>query len=182
MTLRSINNPNIDKELISAIATIIVPNTLLAENSADGTGVAQIYQQTQGLMFKNDVFPAVLLYSGEQKYKLESQNTFSGWIEIHCDYYERYDKQTVSIDTARATMADDLERMKANMEDNRTLKISSNSHTTRLVSIVLSPYAGEIRNANTDQQTGILAGYRGIYYIFRRMTLHYSLLEYDVAA
>ena len=174
MPLRSPNNAaNTDVQVMSSIKTVclgIPPNTALALNSTDGTGLAQTYVQREYDMLNNGVFPAVLIQAGTQGFTRMSNATYAGQFTAVLDYYDRYDETNSEFDDIRAALALDLERMKSNLESNDSLAVGGAAHAVSLLKSTLSPYAG------------ILRDYNGIKLVYRRLMLVYNTLDYDATS
>jgi len=162
------NNPTTDVVVLGALRQVIVPNTNLALISASGTGLENVYIQNK-YAISQGVFPAVHLYTGKQHYLRDSRSTYIGTMEAVVEYYDRWDSQPNTIDTVRAAIAADLERMKANVESNEQLTIGITSYTVGILKEMLSPYPGEFdRN------------FPGLHLVYRTFTITFNILPFDV--
>ncbi len=172
-TLRQPNNPNTDVVVLGVIKNLLAvdpvtgqPNTQLGINQAN-LGKDLIYIQNKYQMSQG-AFPAVHLSSGTQRYAKDSRSTWLGLVNVIVEYYDRWDKRPDTIETIRAQIAADLERMKANLEDNNSLAWQGSAYAISLSTIELSPYKGSI-----DEQ------FPGLVLIRRSMTVPVNLLPYD---
>lgn len=180
MPLRSPNNPTTDAVILNVLAQLLPndpqtgqPNTVIGTNQIplitqqDPTPLMYIeskYKMSLGQ------FPAVHLSSGGQKYAKNSRSSYVGQYVAIVEYYDRWDKQPNTIDQIRANIAADLERMKANIEDNDSLAYNSLAYATAIPSMTLSEYKGEI-----DEQ------FPGLTLVVRTLTLTINILPYDAS-
>jgi hypothetical protein len=174
MPLRSPSNPTRDSVVMGAMALVApgypTPNTAIALNSSDGTGVSVIYVEREYDLLNNGVFPAVLIQAGTQGYTRMSRSTYNGQLTVLLDYYDRYDQRPTEFDVIRASIRDDLELIKSNLEANETLVVSNVALTVSLLHSTLSPYAGILRDFNT------------LKLVYRRLSITYNLLDYDTSS
>jgi|SRR6185295_4247117 len=173
MSLRDANNPNTDIAIMTTIKTILPTDTQLASLSQSGTGSELIFLQEKYKMYltlKQDTpTSAVNLSSGQQTYSLESQRSYSGTLDINVEYYSKWSGLVEDLDTIFADMAADLERMKANVEENDAIDYGGANHAIGIEKIMLSPYDGQLDDALP-----------GLSLIKRTMTLTYNILPYGV--
>ncbi len=167
MTLRIPNNPTTDIIAMVALRQVIVPNTQLAAGSSDGTGLSQVYINASYLL-SIATFPAVLLSSRGQTYKGRSRSTYTGLVDILVAYYDRWDKQPQTLDGVYASVALDLERIRANIESNDRAVLRSLTTIETLQKITISPYYGELDHTIPD-----------VPLVVRTLTLRCVLPEYD---
>lgn len=170
MPLRSPNNPTTDVVVMNAMVPILLGyptnNTHLATVPASSSGLGPVYVQTEYELFLGK-FPALLLTAGKQQFRRVSRSTFMGSLVVLCDYYDRWDQNPATLETVRANIAVDLERMKANIESNPTLAQNNTGYTLDNVQLELSDYSAIER---TEQ---------GKTYLYRRLTCHFVVLPYD---
>lgn len=167
MPLRTSNNPNTDTVIFTVLKNILATNTQLATGSLSGTGLEQIYIQNKYQMSLG-AFPAIHIEAGPQHYHKNSLRTYMGGLETIIQYYDRWDQQPSSIDTIRANIALDLERVKANIESNDSLSYGGTAYAISVPDMALSPYKGEI-----DTQ------FPGLTLVFRELHLTINILPYD---
>lgn len=116
MTLRTPNIPLPEPILLSALVPILPTGTALAAGSLSRTGTELCYVE-QKYALSQGPFPAVLLSSGPQEYHRNSRSTYTGTFTAYIDYYDRWDSQSgLTIDTIRADILLELERMASNVE------------------------------------------------------------------
>ncbi len=121
MPLRTPNNPIPAKVLLAALRTVIAPNTALTlVNASDPTGLSQVFIRSRYAMSLG-LFPAVNLSTGVQQFSIVSKQSYEGGVVVNIEYYQRWDQTPQTLDTIIATTDDDMERIKANLEDNPTL-------------------------------------------------------------
>src|SRR5882762_1808139 len=171
MPLRTANNSNTDIAIMTLIKPIMLPNTQLAASSQSGTGSELCFIQKKYKMYltlKQDTpIIATNLSSGQQTYLLEAQRSYSGSIDINVEYYSKWSGLFEDLDTIYAGIAADLERMKANIEENDAIEYGGANHTISIEKIVLSPYDGMLDDALP-----------GLSLIKRIMTITYNVLPY----
>jgi hypothetical protein len=172
MPLRSPNNPSNSAAILASLKNYALgfptPNTALALNSSDGTGQSVFYVQREYDMFQNNVFPAVLAYSGTASYGRMSQRTFNGQQTFYLDYYNTYVSQNAEFDTIRAEIEADMLLMLSNIEANDTLPVGGLALTICLLKSTLSGYDGSIiRDVNN------------VKYVYQKMSLVFNILDYD---
>lgn len=178
MPLRTPNNPNTDKKVLQVLANLLpndpvtgLPNTQIGLNqlalSTPDKQVSLCYVENKYTMAQGP-FPAVHLSSGNQHYNKNSNKTYMGLFVAIIEYYDRWDKQSYTIDAVRANIAADLERMKANIEGNDALAYQGQNYAISTPQIQLSPYKGSI-----DDQ------FPGLVLIRRTLTLNINILPYD---
>jgi hypothetical protein len=173
MPLRTANNPLNEIVLLNALPSVLAPNTQLAAGSISNTGLELFYIQQKYAMSLG-TFPAVLLSSGQQEGVRNSSTTFMGAHVVLVDYCDRWDRQSLLIDTIRLDIAQDLERMKANLETymklNRGFTVNSVVYPISVLKTQLSGYTKAI---DTTAIMGFALG-------FRRLTITFNVLPYSV--
>lgn len=151
--LRSPNNSNTDVAILGTLRSVLnldadgTPCTYLAQLSQSQTGLELVYVQSKykmALGMTATVPYAVHLSSGKQSYRKNSLRTYDGSFEALIEYCGRWDDQPTSIDAIRATIAADLERLKANLETNDSLSYGGQAYAISLPSMTLSDYKGEL--------------------------------------
>ncbi len=172
MPLRTANNPLAEATLLAALKPILVPNTQLAAGSTSGTGLELIYV-LQKYAMSIGPFPAVLLSSGPQVVHLCSPRAYDGTHRVIVSYCDRWDLQTIPIDTIRQDIAQDLERMKANLENylaqNRGFTVNSVVYPIEIIATDLSGY----RKALEKDFPGLSLG-------CRELTIDFGIMPYAV--
>ncbi|SRR5258708_4827484 len=172
MPLRTINNPLNEAVLLSALPSIIAPNTQLALGSVSGNGLELIYV-LQKYALSIGPFPAVLISSGVQDVHINSARTYTGTHQVIVGYYDRWDRQTLPIDTIRLDIALELERMKANLEtylkNNRGFTVNSVIYPISIISTRLSGYAKALEKEFPGLSVGC-----------RELTIDFGILPYAV--
>lgn len=173
MPLRTVDNPNTDIVVMNTVKSIMLPNTQLAASSQSGTGSELCFIQEKYKLYltlkQETPAIAVNLSAGQQSYSLEAQRSYSGTLDIEVAYYSKWSGLVEDLDTIFAGIAADLERMKANVEENDATEYGGTNHTIGIEKIVLSPYEGQLDD--------ILPG---LSLIKRTMTLTYNILPYGV--
>ena len=183
MPLRPPNNPNTDATLLTALAPVVLglygagglaqaANTQLAVASAaqggDPTGADRVFVQQEYTMMAANRFPCVLLSAGQQSYVRQSRRTFDGQLVVNVDYYATWPESSNTYDTIRANVAADLERIKANIESNDSLTQNGVDYAISTARYTLSPYEGTLKQ------------YGATIYVYRRLSVVFSILPYDV--
>ena len=173
--LRNPNNPAPDSQVLAAFKVVVpgfpTPNTRIAASSVSQNGSEQIFIQSKFAMFQAGLFPAVLLSAAAQHYTRMSRATYDGALTVNIDYYDNWTTSGLTNDQTLAAIAADLERIKANIEDNDSLTAQTFGNSALVISIPsfsLSPYDGTI---HTDA---------GSQWVWRRLTASLFLLPYDV--
>ncbi len=173
MTLRTPNNPLSESVLLGALPPLLAPNTQLALGSPSQTGIELFYVQRKYDLCQGS-FPAVLLSSGQQEVVRCSLTTYCGTHSVFVDYCDRWDRQSLPIDTIRLDIAADLERMKANIETylqtHQGLTINATLYPISILAMQLSGYTKAI---DVLAAAGFAIG-------FRRLVLTFNLLPYSV--
>lgn len=179
MPLRTPNNPNTDNAVLNVLAALILndvmagqPNTQVGLNqqllsAQKGKPVSLVYIQNKYQMSLGP-FPAVHLSTGPQTHRKNSLRTYMGQMTAIIEYYDRWDQQPNTIDAIRAGIAADLERIKANIEDNDSLAYQGQANAISTPQMSLSPYKGEF-----DAQ------FEGMLLVYRTLTLSINILPYD---
>ena len=173
MPLRSPNNPLNEAVLLNALPSVLAPNTQLALGSASGIGIELFYVLNKYALSIGP-FPAVLISSGVQEAHINSPRTYTGNHPVIVGYYDRWDRQTLPIDTIRLDIAQELERMKANLEtylrDNRGFTVNSVVYPIDVISMKLSGY-------NTKP---LEKEFPGLPVGCRELTIDFGILPYAV--
>jgi len=172
MPLRSVNNPNVDIAIMALLKSILPTGTQLAASSQSGTGDELIFIQEKykmSLVLRQDTPTSAVNISAStpQEYTLEAQRSYSGLLAIDVSYYKKWTGNVEDIDTQWSEICTDLERMKANIEEQDAIEYSGANHTISLEKIAISPYDAQF----DDSIPGITP-------IKRVMTLTYNLLPY----
>jgi hypothetical protein len=174
MPVRLPNNPLNEVALLNTLSSIFAPNTQLAAGSLSNTGLECFFIQQKYAMSLG-TFPAVLLSSGEQRVTRNSTSTYAGTHTVLVDYCDRWDRQSgLLIDTIRLDIAQDLERMKANLESyiDAHAGVTVNAVTYPL-GIVRTQLSGYSKAIDREAIMGFAIG-------FRRLTILFTLLPYAV--
>jgi len=172
--LRQPNNPNTMRQILFAMKTILpgypTANTRLAQISTDQTGQERIYVQQRYMTITSTAsFPLLHLSGGQQAYSRMSLRSYDGSVRVRVRYYDRWDQQALQQDAIRDLLDQDIELMKANLEDNESLVIGQAKYAVGLPHIELSPYEGEFDTSLS-----------GLTLIYRTMDITVSVLPYDV--
>jgi hypothetical protein len=167
MVLRLANNPTTDVIAMVALKQVIVPNTQLALGSNDSTGLSRVYINAVYPLSIAD-FPSILISSEGQTYSSRSRSTYAGIVDIHIAYYDRWDKQPQTLDAVYASVALDLERIRANIESNDRAVVNGFTNIEAIKKITVSPYYGELDHSVPD-----------VPLVVRTLTLRCVLPEYD---
>lgn len=177
MPLRNPNNPNIDATILTTLASVMhlnlagQPCTYLAQISPDQTGQQLTYIQNKYKMAfaMNAQLPyAIHLSSGKQSYTKDGARTYDGQMMAIIEYCGRWDEQPSSIDTIRAVIATDLERIKANLESNDSLSYGGTAYAISVPSMQLSDYKGTLNGE-----------FPGLTLVERVLTVMINILPYD---
>lgn len=189
VTLRQANNPNVDNVILATLRSVMHlnlagqpctylasidpgnPNAtppLPAQTGLSLTYIQNKYQMALGMTLA--VPYAVHLSSGKQSYSKDGcgLRTYDGQMMAIIEYCGRWDNQPSSIDTIRATIAADLERIKANLESNDSLQYGGAAYAISVPSMQLSDYKGTL---NGD--------YPGLTLVERTLTVLVNVLPYD---
>jgi hypothetical protein len=165
MPLRSVNNPNTDIAIMNTLKYLLPVNTVLA--SSDHVFVQARHDLYLFLSQGNPI--ALHLSSGVQSYKKAEWGGFDGQAPINIDYYASWDDQLSTIDAAWQAIAEDIERVKSNAEDNDHTEYQGANHTMSIARTTLGSYE--------DQYDRTFPDYT---FIFRRLSILYNLLPYGV--
>lgn len=179
VTLRQPNNPNTDTAILGVLRNVLhlnlagQPCTYLAQLSTSQTGLELTYVQNkyQMALGMTAAIPyAVHLSSGKQTYSKEGAGlrTYIGAFTFMIEYCARWDEQPASIDSIRATIAADLERIKANIESNDSLAYQGQAYSVSIPSMQLSDYRGTLN-----------ADFPGLTLVERTLTGIANVLPYD---
>jgi hypothetical protein len=161
-----LRTPNALTDIVVATA---LKNVLLgypSTNTNAGINGYPVYVEREGDLLKGQ-FPAILISVGTQDYQRSSRATWMGQAEFTVDYYDRWDQRPDEFDVIFANLALDLERMKANVEDNEALAQNNTMYAVSAYKHVLSPYQGILRDEG------------GMKLVYRRYTVGFHLLPYD---
>ncbi|MGZ6281719.1 MAG: hypothetical protein ACXWQ5_00230 [Ktedonobacterales bacterium] len=146
MPLRSANDPVDALGVLSAVATVIVPNTRFAQNN--GT----VYTNNWSVLNSaNATYPAIVLEGGEQVSRRSAWRTWQSSLIVHIQYVDMWETQDNTLDAIWAALDLDLHRIKANLEDNSTLTTGGVAHALNLSDFWMSPYIG-----NREDRTGVI--------------------------
>ena len=179
VVLRTPNNPTTDDVILNVLRNVMHVNlsgqycTYLASIDPAQTGLAQTFVQSkyQMALGMTAAIPyAINLSSGRQGYSKPGAGlrTYIGSLVAICEYCGRWDENPASIDSIRATIAADLERIKANLESNDSMAYQGAAYTIAIPSMTLSPYQGTLN-----------AEYAGLTLVERTLTMTFEILPYD---
>src|SRR5579859_7413030 len=127
MPLRTPNNPYLDTIVLTALQAVL-SGYPTANTHAGLQGYPFYIQRQADLISSIATFPAIVLSASTQNYARMSARTWGGTLSVTVDYYDRWDQQLAELDTIYATLAADLERMKANIEDNEQLAMNNTAY------------------------------------------------------
>lgn len=164
MPLRNPNSPYVDSVVAGALGIVMAGYP--SANTQVGINSYPIRYDAAYDTYKG-AFPAVLISVAAQHYQRASRSTWQGEVTFFTDYYDRWDQRPDELDTIRANIAADLERMKANVESNESLAQNNTAYAISAYKHELSPYEGYFREVN------------GMKLIYRRYTVSFFLLPYD---
>ena len=142
MTVRASDNPSTPVAVLSALRTIALAGTRIAQVSTSGTGLERVYIDKLPVLVAG-AFPAIALTYGKQRYKRTSRSTWGGKFACSLTYYDRWDTQPRLLDEVYASITADVLRIYANIESNDRLAIGGVSYLQTLT-LQLSAYYGEI--------------------------------------
>lgn len=168
MPLRSQNDRSTPAQVLAALAQIAPVNTRVG--TLGGSALVNTGAPFTGLTV---TFPSVLVTEGPQSAAKVAYALWQTKLIAYVDYYDRWDTQTVSLDTLWAQVDADLRRMKANLEDNPTLTIAGSRGCDGIVKVELSDYIGRALT-KTDSPLQIPV-------VTRRLTAYINLLAYTSA-
>lgn len=187
VTLRTPNNPFTDDVILNILRNVMhnnasgQPCTYLASIDpgnanatpplAPLTGLSLTYVQNKYDMVlgMNSQIPYALhLSSGKQPYEKDGARTYEGGLSAIVEYCARWDENPKSIDNIRKTIALDLERIKANIEDNDSLQYGNAATAISVTKFQLSDYEGTLNGK-----------YPGLILVERVLTLGINILPYD---
>lgn len=172
-SLRTPNIPASARVLLNAVRLVALgypdPNTALALNSADGTGLAQTYIQDK-FSLSQGIFPAINLRMGPQQRRRNSRSSYVNTATVILEYYNRWTLNPALQTKIRADLFDDLELMAANLESNDSLTIGVTSYVVSILSLSLAE-----DNGIFDDE--LLQGERAI---MTSLTAVCEILPYDV--
>jgi hypothetical protein len=164
MPLRSINNPNNDLALMTVLKNILPIGTVMTSN------LVYIQQKYKMSLLLSQSSPIALhLSAGPQEYHNAELLGFDGQMLVYIDYFARWDEQISSIDALWASIAEDLERIKSNAEDNNATEYQGANHTMSIASMSLAPYEDQYDRT-----------FQGLTLVYRRLSILYNLLPYGV--
>lgn len=140
-SLRQPNNPsNIDfllnvlQNLVTVDFTTGLGNTRLAQLSTSGTGLERVYLEGHKAdMLTSATFPALLIEPvTPQKTSIAGQRTYNAIMNIKMSYYDRWDRNPLTIEAIHVEARQDLNRIQANLESNPTLKYAGQDHSVAI--------------------------------------------------
>lgn len=189
VTLRTPNNNYTDEVILGILRNIMhnnasgAPCTYLASIDpgnpnaspplAPQTGLSLTWIQNKyqmALTMNAQVPYAVHLSSGKQAYEKHGF-LYEGGLTAIIEYCGRWDENPASIDNIRKTIAADLERIKANIEDNDSLQFGNAATAISIIKFGLSDYKGTLN-----------ADFQGLILVERILTLGINILPYAEAA
>lgn len=121
------------------------PNTQIGINQVT-TGKTLIYIQQAYSMVATGIFPAVLIESGRQTYRLIGRALREGEIHINIGYFDRWDQSTSQMDAINLNNSTDLKRMMSNLENNDAMTFQGVNYAQSVPTMTLSGYKGNIDN------------------------------------
>lgn len=116
MILRLPNNPLDELTFLQCLAPILLPGTQLAAGSPSGTGIERIYIQSI-YQLTLGAFPALSVYGGGEQTQRTALRSASGERTIVIEYLDRWDAQTLPIETIRTNIRAELDRIIANIQE-----------------------------------------------------------------
>lgn len=171
MPLRGSGNPNTDIVVMSTVKSFMLPNTQLALSSQSGTGEELVFIQEKYRMYlllKQDTpTSAVNISAGQQIHVTEAQSSYTASLDINVEYCSKWSGLFEELDAIYASLSADLERMKANIQENDGTEYGGTNHTIGIDKIALSPY-----DAILDDT------FPGLSLVKRIMTISYNILPY----
>lgn len=187
VVLRNPNNPFTDEVILGILRNVLhnnaagQPCTYLAQIDpgnpsatpplAPQTGLSLTYIDNKYQMALNmtaQIPYALHLSSDKQPYEKHGARTYEGGLTAIIEYCARWDENPASIDNIRKTIALDLERIKANIEDNDSIQFGNAATAISVTQFHLSPYKGTLN-----------AEYPGLILVERQLTLGINILPYD---
>jgi hypothetical protein len=130
--------------VLTALATILPANTVLAAESG-----SVLTNGTSSLENGTAPFPAVVINQGEVSAARIEIRTWQARVTVRVDYYDRWDSQTQTLDQIWVNLDADLNRMRANVEDNPKLIVSGTAHALDVAHVALGPFVGNQINDKT---------------------------------
>lgn len=138
MPLRSVNDPVDATGILNAVAAVIVPNTQF--QAGGGTIYINNWATLNG---PNATYPALVLESGQQVSRRAAWKTWQSSLVVSAQYLDMWETQPNGLDAIWANLDLDLHRMKANIEDNPTLKVNGVVNSLNISDFHMSPYIGQ---------------------------------------
>lgn len=114
-------------------------------------------------------FPAVHIETERQHLRLLSTNHWFGEIRFIVAYYDRFERQFITIDQIRALIDADVKIILSNIQNNSTLEVNGTANATSVYRVDISPYSGEL-----DQKT-----VPGLTLVKRTLKAYVNVLPYD---
>ncbi len=146
MPLRSPNDPVDSVGVLNAVAAVITPNTLFAQNN--GT----VYINNWSALNSGQAsYPAIVLEAGEQVSRRAAWRTWQSSVVVFIQYIDMWETQDNTLDAIWAALDTDLHRIKGNLEDNSTLTTGGVAHALNISDFWMSPYIG-----NREERTGVV--------------------------
>jgi hypothetical protein len=137
MALRNLNEPITILQVLNAIKTVAIPNTVV-EN---GT----VLVNTKELLFSAQAtWPAAVFWEAPQSTARIGWKLWQTKLTCVCLYMSRYDQNTTDLDSLWETVDLDLRRMKANLEDNPRVYLNGTRYVADLTMMTLSPFVGDV--------------------------------------
>lgn len=153
---RTPNDPIDDTGLMSALASVILPNTTLA---AEGGQV--LINTFDPIEQGKTTYPVVVLEDGDQTTRHAAWRTWQDTLIVKLCYIDRWDTQTQTLSQIRAKIRADLQLIKSNIQDNSNLVLAGTGHAVNLRRVVITGY-GARSEKNTPIPT--VSGYVSIEY------------------
>lgn len=165
VSLRASNNPNTARVILNAMKTIATgyptQNTILEP--------ANVYVLSRQLtQLPKAIFPALALWAGKERHKRVGFE-YEGTLPVTASYLDRWESQSIAIETIWANMDADLQRVISNLQSNESLAQGGVAYTTSISDLEFSDYEAELDDRLVP----------GITIVKRECTMIVNLLPYD---
>jgi hypothetical protein len=148
--------------------------TVLTANTRLATGGSASVNDATALMQLTAKFPAVLLTEGQQTSARIAYRKVQTKLTVIGEYYDQWVQQSSTTASVWQNIADDLRRMRSNLEDNPRLVVSGTAYAKGVVHVELSPFIGQVL-AKSDAAFPVPVA-------LRTFTILVNLFPYTVAA
>jgi hypothetical protein len=138
MPLRNLNEPVTIFQVMTEIAAVAKPNTIV------GSGGTVLVNTKELLYTANATWPAVVFWEAPQSTARIGWKLWQSKLTCVALYMGRYDQNTEDIDSIWATVDLDLRRMKANLEDNPRVYVGTTRYVADITLVTLSPFVGNV--------------------------------------